>query len=119
MNYKITKRDVVSIIILLSGFLMLFILFQLNSPGAVAHVEYNGNRIMELSLSGEQSEIAMPHNENIIISYGSDGVCFISSDCPDKVCIAAGYLSLNGEVAACLPNNTVVSVEGEGADIVI
>ncbi len=119
MKFRIKKIDVIASLILLFGFLLLLFLFRYKPPGEVAYVEFKGEEIMQLSLEGEQQEIPLPHNENIILSYGSDGICFVASSCPDKVCIHAGCLSKAGEVAACLPNETVVSVIGEGADIVV
>ena len=37
-------------------------------------------------------------------------IAFISSDCPDKVCIHNGWLSREGEQAICLPNRVSVTL---------
>ena len=38
---------------------------------------------------------------------------FFESDCKDKTCIKSGRLKNSGDVSACLPNKTVLSVKGE------
>lgn len=38
---------------------------------------------------------------------------FTDSPCPGRYCIHSGWLSLTGQVAACLPNGIVVEVLGE------
>ncbi|MDR3321858.1 MAG: NusG domain II-containing protein [Synergistaceae bacterium] len=37
-------------------------------------------------------------------------VGFVASDCPDKICVHTGFLSMSGQSAACLPNRVVVRV---------
>lgn len=39
-------------------------------------------------------------------------VRFVESPCPGRYCIHTGWISLTGQVAACLPNGVVVEVEG-------
>jgi hypothetical protein len=39
-------------------------------------------------------------------------VRFVDSPCPGRYCIHTGWISLTGQVAACLPNGVVVEVEG-------
>ena len=36
---------------------------------------------------------------------------FLSSGCPDKVCVRSGWLSRTGQTAACLPAGVVVRVQ--------
>ena len=38
---------------------------------------------------------------------------FLESNCKDKTCIKSGKLKNTGDVAACLPNKTVLTVKGE------
>ena len=42
---------------------------------------------------------------------------FTESDCPDLVCVHTGMLSKAGDVAACVPNKTVISVSGGEASV--
>jgi hypothetical protein len=38
------------------------------------------------------------------------------SACPNKTCIAAGFIEKNGQWIACLPNQVLVRVEGGSSD---
>jgi hypothetical protein len=40
----------------------------------------------------------------------------LDSPCPNKTCIAAGEISLNGQWLACLPNRVFVRIEGGPSD---
>ena len=40
---------------------------------------------------------------------------FLSSDCPDKVCVNTGFLKNDLEVACCLPNQTTLFVSQENS----
>jgi hypothetical protein len=42
-------------------------------------------------------------------------VGFVRSDCPDKICVHSGFLSIPGQSAVCLPNRVVVKVASKGA----
>jgi hypothetical protein len=44
------------------------------------------------------------------IAVRNGAVGFIASDCPDKICVHTGFLSLPGQAAVCLPNRVVVQV---------
>lgn len=39
------------------------------------------------------------------------------ANCPDKVCVKTGWLTKNGDAAFCLPNRTMIKIEGEKASV--
>lgn len=43
-------------------------------------------------------------------------ICYEHSDCPDKTCVHTGWLSRPGQIAACLPNRTLVKIVGSSTD---
>ena len=47
------------------------------------------------------------------IEVSKEGVGFIKSDCPDKLCVRSGRLSKNFDSSACLPNKTVIVIKGK------
>ncbi|MBQ8731759.1 MAG: NusG domain II-containing protein [Oscillospiraceae bacterium] len=72
------------------------------------HLDPDSGRLME-------TDSASAPEEGILFHLFSDGsVCFESSDCPDRLCVQKGRLSLAGDVAVCLPNGVVLRLEGEG-----
>ncbi len=69
---------------------------------------YDLNTPFELSLEN-----------GVIIKCDGKEAWFEVSDCPDKVCINTGRLSISGEWAACLPNETVIKIRGnDSVDVV-
>ncbi len=53
-------------------------------------------------------------NEGMVLTIEvADGrVRVLSSDCPDQVCVHTGWLSRDGDTAACVPAGVSVRVEG-------
>lgn len=50
-----------------------------------------------------------------VLEYDDElGVRFISSPCPDKLCVRHGWVNDEMDLAACLPNGLVVTVEENG-----
>jgi hypothetical protein len=44
------------------------------------------------------------------------GICFESSDCPDKICVRSGVLRYAGQSAACIPNRLILKIVSTGGD---
>lgn len=120
-------------LIIISGILIVALAFFLvqtfvtNEEGVKAEVYYYSQLIEKVDLEKDKGkEILIPQNENVIIGVDDEGrIAFISSDCPDKLCVKTGKLHLVGQYAACLPNGIIVKIvqKGDGssgdADIII
>lgn len=83
-----------------------------SADGAVAEVTIDGETVLELPLSDvtEPQEITLKNG--IRLKAEQHTICFLQSDCPDGLCVKVGALKKPGDVAACLPNKTVVSIRG-------
>ena len=83
-----------------------------SADGAVAEVTIGGETVLELPLSDvtEPQEITLKNG--IRLKAEQHTICFLQSDCPDGLCVKVGALEKPGDVAACLPNKTVVSIRG-------
>lgn len=83
-----------------------------SADGAVAEVTIDGETVLELPLSDvtEPKEIMLKNG--IRLKAEQHTICFLQSDCPDGLCVKVGALEKTGDVAACLPNKTVVSIRG-------
>ncbi len=46
------------------------------------------------------------------IRVTKDGACFLSSDCPDGLCIKRGMMNKSGDVMACVPKGITVEITG-------
>ena len=47
-----------------------------------------------------------------VLEVRDGSVRFRDSPCPGRYCVHTGWISLTGQVAACLPNGVVVEIEG-------
>jgi hypothetical protein len=39
-------------------------------------------------------------------------ICFMSADCPDRLCVKTGWIDKPGQIAVCLPNRTLIKIVG-------
>lgn len=95
---------------------------------AMAEIYYKSELIMTVELKEQQEEktFSLEQDNDVVIKLHSDGaISFLESDCPDKICINSGKLSMVGQRAACLPNGIIIKIvpkdghSGDDIDIVI
>lgn len=114
----ITKKDVVLIIviafvILLSGFLR-----KGFNNNLIAQVYFDGEIIETVNLSAkEEKRIVTGKNGSTVIEAKDGKICFLSSVCPDKICVESGELEKNGDFASCLPEKVIVKVVGKKGNL--
>lgn len=83
------------------------------SDRLVAEVTVNGEIVLTLDLQTAAARKTYSLENGVVLVTENHTVAFLSADCPDKVCVQTGALSRVGEVAACVPTGTVVTVKGE------
>lgn len=83
------------------------------SDRLVAEVSVNGEIVLTLDLQTAAARETYSLENGVVLVTENHTVAFLSADCPDKVCVQTGALSRVGEVAACVPTGTVVTVKGE------
>lgn len=71
-------------------------------------------RRIDLSAAGDQ-EFSIEDQTGLPVTFQvkDHAIRFLSSDCPDKVCVNTGFLRNDLEVACCLPNQTTLFVTQE------
>ena len=104
--------DIALILILLIVALSVFIIMRACArESEYVVVRVDGEEVCRYLLS-EEGEYSLNGGSNILVI--SDGKAYVSSaDCPDKVCVRTGKISLSGERIVCLPNRVEIFVEGE------
>lgn len=115
------KNDIILIVAVFALAAIAFLATELfKSEGAVVVVTVNGSKTAEYSLE-EDKEIRL-ENENggyniLIIKNGKADI--IEASCPDHICVDQRAISRTGEAITCLPNKTVITVEGskENSDV--
>ena len=103
---------------LLLGLLLLavgvfFFSRALAPAGQSVLVEQNGETVFRAAL-GEITEPKTLFVNGTEIEITREGARFLSSGCPDKVCVKSGLLTRAGESAICLPNRVSLRLTGGG-----
>ena len=107
---KKTRNDIIlglAVIILAAGIWLATEL--LKEDGSFAVVTVNGSETARYSLS-EDAEIRLESENggfNILVIKNGE------ASCPDHVCVDQRAISKTGEAITCLPNKTVITVDGE------
>lgn len=123
------KTDLIIIAILAAAGVLVWVIFN-GTPdraGTVAEIYYKSELVKTIDLS-KSSDVSFSLSAlpNVVFHQYPDGsIAFIESDCPDKICIETGRLHIDGQVAACLPNQVYVKIvdsgtqQQNGPDIII
>lgn len=116
----ITKFDVIATtVILIFAVAMLLIFHFTASENVTAVITVDGAEVERINLSDVTEEKIISLDNGIKIKSQDGKICFAESDCRDKICVNSGELSREGEVAACVPNKTVIYIAGNSAVDVI
>ena len=113
------KRDIILIASILVVALAAFLFIELGKEaGARVVVAVEGHEIATYSLS-ENGEYSLNGGTNILHIEGGKA-WLTEANCPDKLCVHQGKISMTGETITCLPNKLTVTVFGteESVDLV-
>ncbi len=86
-----------------------------NDTDKVAVIKMKDEIIKSIDLStvkGPQKiEVSGKHIQVVLVERGR--IRFLEADCPDKICVNTGWLSEKGDMAVCIPNSTMIKIEGQ------
>lgn len=110
--FKKSDLIIIGVILLVAFALSIFYRSWNSDRLAYAEIYYNSELVQTVDLNaGIDKTFKIPQEDHVIIHQYQDGsIRFEESDCPDKVCIRAGKLSVVGESATCLPNKITIKV---------
>ena len=113
------KRDVILIASILAVALVLLLVVELTrQEGAYVLVRVDGQETGKYELS---KDATYELNGGTNILRIENGVAYLTdADCPDKLCVNMHSIAYAGETITCLPNKTVIKIEGgapEGVDV--
>lgn len=119
MKLKVGDYIIIAVILGAAVFVMLTFTGKAAAGNLTAVIIQDNQTIHEISLKGLDKPlvIAIPgkYHETIVAENGR--IRFQEADCPDKVCVNTGWLTRPGQIAACLPNATIIKIEGEDKEI--
>lgn len=114
---KILKKgDIIVFLSLVLIILIWFLLPLFSSGEATVRIHVDGEVYKEYLLSDLQDQEIISVN-GCRIRVSSDGAEFLSSDCPDGLCVKRGLFGTVGDVMACIPNSVTVEVRGSETKI--
>ena len=88
-----------------------------NAPeGGRAVIEQDGEVYRRVVLADLKEPLTLEVN-GAVIELDKDGAHFVSSPCPDKICVNKGIIKRAGESAVCLPQRVSVRIEGGDSEI--
>lgn len=109
--FRLKKADLFLLTALLLAAGVLFLL-RGGGQGATATVSVDGQTVYSFDLRtvGEPQTLALENGVTIEVSAG--GIAFLSSDCRGQDCVNCGRLTKAGQAAACVPNKTLITLDG-------
>lgn len=109
-----SKADFFLILAVLAGAVLLLLPQWLaNGNTVVAEVTVDGVTVQEIPLKKSDEKQQYILENGVVLETENGTIRFSQSDCPDAVCVHTGALSRAGEIAACVPNQTVVVLKSE------
>ena len=105
------KADVIILCALLAVCAALFAL-RGGGNSITARIAVDGETLYEIRLSDVTQEYTLTLDNGVTVGVSPEGVRFVSSDCPGQDCVRCGLLRRAGQAAACVPNRTVILLEG-------
>ncbi len=115
MNRKlINKKDILIIIIMLVLAAIIYIISDkfVFTTSKQAEIIYNNNVIQTVTLKGNYT-FSPKDFPNIVFQVKDGAIAFISSDCPDKICVHTGFINKTGQSAVCLPNKMIIRLKSD------
>ena len=109
--FKKSDIIVILIILVLGIGTLLYNNYQKSSNDLIAVISFDNREVMRIDLSeAENGTFALEEDTSIIFEIKDGSIGFIHSDCPDQVCVAAGFLDQSGESAVCLPYKVILKI---------
>lgn len=106
------KNDliVIAAVLLLAAILLIPSLFKKGKLVATVYVD--GEIVEKIDLSSVADGYTFSPKDGTEIQVENGKIRFASAVCRDKLCVNSGWLTKNGQTAACLPERIVISVSG-------
>lgn len=83
-------------------------------PGVTAVLSYGSNKVLTFSLEDEGIHDVDTGLYTIHLEIANGAIRFTDSPCPDHNCEGFGWLRNEGDWAACLPAQAVLTIEEAG-----
>lgn len=110
------KNDVILILALLIAAATGLVLSKISkAPGKLCEITADGERFALLSL---ENDCLTDVDGRCVIEISGGKVRFLSSGCPEQLCVNHRPISETGEAVICAPEGVCVRILGDGPDFV-
>lgn len=90
---------------------LLALLFFRGDSGSRAEISIDGKLVMTVELSQDDEDISLSDfDKNVGLRIKNHQIAFLDSDCPNKTCVAIGFIHRKGQTAVCLPNRVAITI---------
>lgn len=105
-------------IVLVSAFVIALSFTERRSDMLIAVVLQDGRIVQQINLSeiDQPLEFSLDDEYHNLVRVERGKIRFVETTCPDHTCVRTGWLTKPGQVAACLPNGTLIKIEGSIRD---
>lgn len=103
------KTDIIILLVILLIGLIFLLFTSFNNDEVSCQIIYDRKVVMDVDLN-KNGEIKLPDFPNVTFEVKDGMIAFISSDCPDHVCVRTGFISKNSQTAVCLPNKLMIRI---------
>ena len=91
-----------------------FIMEHLQGPQAYALISVDGNNVREIEPHCTDQQINLSeYGAKVVLEISDHRIRFLSSDCPDHLCIGFGWLDHQPQSAVCMPNRVAVTINNQ------
>lgn len=115
------KSDIIIILLIISVAIGFLLWQRAMPPAATATISIDSTVRRTIDLSTAKDEVFnIDGYDNITFEIKDGAIRILESDCHDRICIRAGFISKEGQSAVCLPNRVVVELSSDdNIDVVI
>lgn len=111
------QKIVVGLLIILaigSAAFLLYKNFADKSEKVSAVVSISGKEVCAIDLSKDREpyeiDLQEQFNVPVILEVRDHAICVKHSECPDQICVNAGWLRHEMDIAVCMPNQVAVVI---------
>lgn len=108
---RFSFKEALVLVLGLAAVLAIYIYAKTRPNGAEAIIERDGEVYKRVTLANLTEPMTVEVN-GAVIELDKDGAHFVSSPCPDKICVNKGVIKRAGESAVCLPQRVSVRIVG-------
>ena len=108
---RFSFKEALVLVLVLAAVLAIYIYAKTRPNGAEAVIERDGEVYKRVKLANLTEPMTVEVN-GAVIELDKDGAHFVSSPCPDKICVNKGVIKRAGESAVCLPQRVSVRIVG-------